>query len=228
MNTMPFKGPSIEKPSSPHRFYGPSSSAQTPIEDDPGKFQAEDDSCAAIAFNRGRLIILIDGSNLFYAALQLGIEIDYTKLLPCLARGDRLVHAFFYTGVDLSNDKQHGFLNWMCRNGYHVVTKPMVQLPDGSQRANLDVEIAVDMMRFSGCCDTIVLVSGDGDFVYAVKSIIYQGVRVEVVGLKSMTSNSLINAADCYTDLGAIKQAIQRIDRPDSLSNLDYQRYNSL
>ena len=29
--------------------------------------------------NRGRVAIFIDGSNLFYAALQLGIEIDYTK-----------------------------------------------------------------------------------------------------------------------------------------------------
>jgi hypothetical protein len=31
--------------------------------------------------NRGRVAIFIDGSNLFYAALKLGIEIDYTKLL---------------------------------------------------------------------------------------------------------------------------------------------------
>ncbi len=29
--------------------------------------------------NRGRVAIFIDGSNLFYAALQLGIEINYAK-----------------------------------------------------------------------------------------------------------------------------------------------------
>ena len=37
--------------------------------------------------NRGRVAIFIDGSNLFYAALQLGIEIDYTKLLCRLTAG---------------------------------------------------------------------------------------------------------------------------------------------
>lgn len=37
--------------------------------------------------NRGRVAIFIDGSNLFYAALQLGMEIDYTKLLVRLTGG---------------------------------------------------------------------------------------------------------------------------------------------
>ena len=31
--------------------------------------------------NRGRVAIFIDGKSLFYAALQLGIEINYKKLL---------------------------------------------------------------------------------------------------------------------------------------------------
>ncbi|MBD0304388.1 MAG: NYN domain-containing protein, partial [Tolypothrix sp. T3-bin4] len=39
--------------------------------------------------NRGRVAIFIDGSNLFYAALLLGIEIDYTKLLVRLTAGSR-------------------------------------------------------------------------------------------------------------------------------------------
>ena len=60
--------------------------------------------------NRGRVAIFIDGSNLFYAALQLGIEIDYTKLLCRLTSGSRLLRSFFYTGVDRTNEKQQGFL----------------------------------------------------------------------------------------------------------------------
>ena len=60
--------------------------------------------------NRGRVAIFIDGSNLFYAALQLGIEIDYAKLLARLTGGSRLLRSFFYTGVDRNNEKQQGFL----------------------------------------------------------------------------------------------------------------------
>lgn len=66
--------------------------------------------------NRGRVAIFLDGSNLFYAALQLGIEVDYTKLLCLLTQKSQLLRAFFYTGVDRTNEKQQGFLLWMRRN----------------------------------------------------------------------------------------------------------------
>ncbi|GAB4527575.1 MAG: NYN domain-containing protein [Pleurocapsa sp.] len=160
--------------------------------------------------NRGRVAIFIDGSNLFYAALQLGIEIDYSKLLLRITGGSRLLRSFFYTGVDRTNEKQQGFLLWMRRNGYRVIAKDLVQLPDGSKKANLDVEIAVDMMALVGAYDTAVLVSGDGDLAYAVDAVSYRGARVEVVSLRSMTSDSLINVADCYIDLDQIKEDIQK------------------
>ncbi len=163
--------------------------------------------------NRGRVAIFIYGSNLFYAALQLGLEIDYTKLLCRLTAGSRLLRSFFYTGVDPTNDKQQGFLLWMRRNGYRVIAKELVQLPDGSKKANLDVEIAVDMMALVGCYDTAILVSGDGDLAYAVDAVSYRGVRVEVVSLRTMTSDSLINVADRYIDLDTIKEDIQKAPR---------------
>lgn len=170
-------------------------------------------SSASILENRGRIAIFIDGSNLFYAALQLGIEIDYTKLLACLTNGSRLLRSFFYTGVDRSNEKQQGFLLWMRRNGYRVVAKDLIQLPDGTKKANLDVEIAVDMLALAGTYDTAVLVSGDGDLAYAVEVVGYRGVRVEVVSLRSMTSDNLINVADRYIDLESLKASIQKLPR---------------
>ncbi len=167
------------------------------------------------SLNRGRVAVFIDGANLFYAALQLGIEINYTKLLRSLTSDARLLRAFFYTGVDPTNEKQQSFLLWMRRNGYRVVTKELTQLPDGSKKADLDVEIAVDMMTLVGCYDTAILVSGDGDLAYAVNAVSYQGVRVEVVSLRSMTSDSLINFADSYIDLDAIKVDIQKASSND-------------
>ncbi|MGK7945620.1 MAG: NYN domain-containing protein [Microcystaceae cyanobacterium] len=165
--------------------------------------------------NRGRVAIFIDGSNLFYAALQLGIEIDYTKLLHRLTGGSRLLRAFFYTGVDRTNEKQQGFLLWMRRNGYRVIAKDLVQLPDGSKKANLDVEIAVDLMALVGSYDTAVIVSGDGDLAYAADAVSYRGARIEVVSLRSMTSDSLINVSDRYIDLDQIKEDIQKNHKPN-------------
>lgn len=157
-----------------------------------------------------RVAIFIDGSNLFYAALHLELEIDYAKLLCYLTGNRRLLRAYFYTGVDRTNEKQQGFLLWMRRNGYRVVAKELVPSPDGTKRANLDVEIAVDMMTLASHCDTMILLSGDGDLTYAVNTVAYLGVQVELVSLQSMTSESLINVADRYTDLATIRAAIQK------------------
>ncbi len=159
-----------------------------------------------------RIGIFIDGSNLFYAAMQLGLEIDYSKLLGYLAGGRRLLRAYFYTGVDPHNEKQQGFLLWMRRHGYRVVTKDLIHNADGSKHANLDVEIAVDMLELAQYCNTMVLLSGDGDLTYAVNTIAYRGVQVEVVSLQSMTSDSLVNIADRYVDLAKIRELIQRDD----------------
>jgi uncharacterized LabA/DUF88 family protein len=159
---------------------------------------------------RGRVAIFIDGANLFYAAYQLGIEIDYLKLLCRLTDGARLLRCFFYTGTEPTNEKQQRFLLWMRRNGYRVVDKEVTQLPDGSKKADLDVEIAVDLMALADFYDTAVLVSGDGDLAYAVNAISYRGVRVELVSLRSMTSDDLLNLCDRYIDLESIKGDIQK------------------
>lgn len=169
------------------------------------------DNLSAIELvNRGRVAIFIDGANLFYAAMQLGIEIDYIKLLRRLTSGAKLLRSFFYTGIDPYNDKQHNFILWMRRNGYRVIAKNLTLFPDGTKKANLDVEMAIDMMKLVGSYDTAVLVSGDGDLAYAVNAVSYQGVRVEVVSLRSMTSDSSVDVADCYIDLDAIKDEIKK------------------
>lgn len=160
--------------------------------------------------NPERVVIFIDGANLFYAAMQLGVEIDYAKLLQCLAQGRSLVRAYFYTGVDRANEKQQGFLLWMRRNGYRVVSKDLIQHPDGSRKANLDVEIAVDMLSLSHHCDTMILLSGTGELSYVVNAVAYQGNRVELVSLPSMTSESLMSVADRFTDLTTLKTSIQK------------------
>ena len=68
-------------------------------------------------------------------------------------------------------------------------------------------------MALAGAYETAVLVSGDGDLAYAVDAVSYRGARVEVVSLRSMTSDSLINVADRYIDLDQIKKDIQKTSK---------------
>jgi hypothetical protein len=117
---------------------------------------------------------------------------------------------FFYTGVDAGAERQQGFLLWMRRNGFRVVQKELKTFYDGTRKANLDVEIAVDMLSLAGRYDTAVLVSGDEDFVYAVNAVAYKGCRVEIVGFRSNTAPKLIDVADCFIDLGDIAEKVRK------------------
>src|SRR6476620_8583600 len=163
-----------------------------------------------VAGMRGRVAIFIDGNNLFHAARSAGVEIDYAKLLNFLRGESPLLRAFFYTGVDERAERQQGFLLWMRRNGYRVVQKELKTFPDGTKKANLDVEIAVDMLSLADKYDTAVLVSGDEDFSYAINAVAYKGCRVEIVGFRSNTAPKLIDVADCFIDLGEIAEKVRK------------------
>lgn len=160
--------------------------------------------------HRGRVAVFIDGNNLFHAARFHNIDVDYNKLLRVLLGDGRLLRAFFYTGVDAGAERQQGFLLWMRRNGFRVVQKELKTFYDGTRKANLDVEIAVDMLSLAGRYDTAVLVSGDEDFVYAVNAVAYKGCRVEVAGFRSNTAPRLIDVADFFIDLGEIAEAVRK------------------
>ncbi len=169
---------------------------------------------------RDRVVILIDGGSLFRAATQLSLEVDYEKLLPCLVRGRELVRAHFYTGYSPGNLKQAAFLKWMQNHGYRVVQKELTVNSDGSRRANLGVEIAIDMLQFAQIplakternipVNVIVLVSHNKDLSYVAEKISTQGIQLEIVGLKSLIQDSLLNYADRFIDLEEIQAVIRK------------------
>lgn len=161
---------------------------------------------------RGKITIFIDGNNLFHAARAVGVEIDYAKLLNFLRGNSDLLRAFFYTGVDEKAERQQGFLLWMRRNGYRVVEKELKTYADGTKKANLDVEIAVDMLSLADKYDTAVLVSGDEDFAYAINAVAYKGVRVELAGFRTNTSPRLIDVADQFIELDSHIEEITKLD----------------
>src|ERR1700741_4185485 len=160
--------------------------------------------------HRGRVAVFIDGNNLFPAARFHNIDIGYNKLLRVLLGDGRLLRAFFFTGVGIGGERQEGFLLWMRRNGFRVIQKELKTFYDGSRKANLDVEIAVDMLSLSGRYDTEVLVSGDEVFVYAVNAVAYKGCRVEIAGFRSNTAPKLIDVSDYFIDLGEIADKVRK------------------
>ncbi len=156
-----------------------------------------------------KVALFIDLGNLYFAARKLSIRVDYTRMVEVLTKGRRLLRSFAYAGVDPQNPESQGYLTWMKRHGFRVVTKHLRRFPDGTVKANLDVELAIDMLMIAPHIDTAVLISGDGDFVRLVEAVQFKGVRVEVVGLAEMTAMALIDVADTFTELSELVPVIQ-------------------
>jgi uncharacterized LabA/DUF88 family protein len=156
-----------------------------------------------------KVALFIDLGNLYFAARKLNIRVDYTRMVEVLTKGRRLLRSFAYAGVDPQSPESQGYLTWMKRHGFRVVTKHLRRFPDGTVKANLDVELAIDMLMIAPHIDAAVLVSGDGDFVRLVEAVQFKGVRVEVVGLAEMTAMALIDVADTFTELSELVPVIQ-------------------
>lgn len=148
--------------------------------------------------------VFVDVSNLFYSAKSAGVEVNYCRLLEHAVAGRDLIRASAYTGVDPENANQRKFIDFLRANGYKVICKDIHKYEGGRIKANLDIEIAVDIMLLSENLDVVVLVSGDGDFVRLVDAIQMKGVRCEVISFGISTSNELIDVADHFTEIGSL------------------------
>jgi uncharacterized LabA/DUF88 family protein len=143
-------------------------------------------------------------ANIFYAAKAAGVDIDYVTLLKSATAGRDFVRAYAYTGLDPENENQRQFHAFLARSGYKVISKDIRKYGDGRIKANLDIELVVDMMRMAEKLDIAVVVSGDGDFAPAIYAVQQQGVRVEVISFRGNTSSDLIDAADVFIDIASV------------------------
>lgn len=159
---------------------------------------------------RGRVMIFIDGNNLFFTQQYMNLDMDYLKLVEVLVGSAKLVRVMFYAGVDTQSSQSSNWQYFMRRKGFKMVTKPLMTLPDGSKKANCDVEMAVDMVMMQDAFDTAIVLSGDSDLTYAVQRLSSEGKQVEIVGSRQNTSIALTDAADRFVDLEGLRHQIAK------------------
>ncbi len=150
-----------------------------------------------------KVAVFFDMSNLYFAAKDLGIRIDYTKLLEFLVNGRRLHRAYAYMAVSHDDTTAIPFLTWLRRNGFRVITKPLKRFSDGTTKGDLDMELAVDVLTQAPYIDVAVIVSGDGDFTYLVDRAQRLGLRVEIASTPRYAAIELMEIADRFIDLEA-------------------------
>lgn len=168
-----------------------------------------------------RVMVFIDGSNLYAAIRSLGFEFDYRKLLSFFRKRSKLLRAYYYTALGDEQDYSpiRPLVDWLAYNGYAVITKPTKEYIDpvsGYKRTkgNMDIEIAVGMLQMAPYYDHAVLFSGDGDFRSVVQAAQDMGKQVTVVStLKTqppMIADELRRQADIFLELDEIKDELVR------------------
>ncbi|GAB4343654.1 MAG: NYN domain-containing protein [Cyanophyceae cyanobacterium] len=165
-----------------------------------------------------RLSIFVDGNNMFYAQQKNGWFFDPRRVLQHFTapEGTQLVNAFWYTGLKDPQD-QRGFRDALINLGYTVRTKILKEYYDDnsgrySQKANLDIEIVIDMFNTVEQYDRVVLFSGDGDFERAIELLRSKSTHITVVSTEGMIARELRNATDCYLDLNELRPKIEKVD----------------
>jgi len=134
--------------------------------------------------------VFIDGANLHASARQMGVDLDYAQLLPRLLPKNTPASAIhFYSGYDPNNLQQRRLHRDLQQMGVQLHLKEVTQFANGATKANLDGQIIVDLL--TNTFAHVILISGDGDFLPALKYLRDQGVQITVAAFGKNTNQEL-------------------------------------
>ena len=178
-----------------------------------------------------RISVFIDGANFFYMQKDgLGWFVDPKKLLDYLGSKGEVVDAYYYIGVDSSPEVKHeAFLKALPLMGYSLVTKQIKSLYSDKgiirRKANLDIEIVLDMFNTIDHYDMAVLVSGDGDFERPLQLLRARGKKFKVLATHSFIAREILELSGRhYIDFNEIRDYVEKTTTPSPAyrGNEDY------
>lgn len=153
-------------------------------------------------FKKESVAVFVDSQNLYYSArMGYAAKVNYEKLLRLITGNRKMVKAYAYIVQPPDGDVKP-FATSLERIGYIVKTKDVRTRSDGSAKANWDMGIALDILGILDRVDTIVLASGDGDFMPLVDFIKGKNRRVEIFAFPENTAYDLKEKADRFEPLG--------------------------
>lgn len=153
-----------------------------------------------------RVGVFVDVQNMYYSAKQLyNSKVNFRALLQEAVAGRRLVRAFAYV-IKADVKDETNFFDALTNIGFEVRAKDLQIFFGGAKKGDWDVGMAMDMLRMAQKIDTIVLVSGDGDFRDLADYLKSMGCRVEVISFGETTSAKLIEESDKFTDMDKDKK----------------------
>ena len=157
---------------------------------------------AIIKHPEQRVGVFIDTQNLYHSAKNIyHARVNFGNVLKDAVADRRLVRARAYA-VTTESGEEKGFFEALEKVGIEMRLKDLQVFAGGAKKADWDVGLAVDAITASPKVDTVIIFSGDGDFVPLVQYLqTHGGCQVEVVSFGRSTSLKLKEAADDFLDL---------------------------
>jgi len=155
-----------------------------------------------------RVGVFVDVANLLYSARTQRLTIDFGKLLDFLRGNRRLIRAHAYCPTSPQPGDDQMFLQAVKGLGYRITTKDYKTFSSGAKKADLDLDLCMDVVRLvdGNAVDCIVLVSGDGDFMPMLDYCSDHGVRVEVAAFDESMSAILRQGCDLFINLSMLDE----------------------
>ena len=149
-----------------------------------------------------RVGVFIDTQNLYHSAKNLyHAKVNFGQIVKDAVAERSLIRAVAYV-IATESGEEKGFFEALGKMGIETKIKDLQVFGSGAKKADWDVGLAIDAVKLAPKLDTVVLVSGDGDFVPLVEYLkTNEGCQVEIVSFGKSTSAKLIESADDFVDL---------------------------
>ena len=156
---------------------------------------------AVIKHPAQRVGVFIDTQNLYHSAKHLyKARVNFAKVLEEAVGGRILVRAVAYV-ISTESGEETNFFGALTKIGIETKVKDLQVFADGAKKADWDVGIAIDAVKMSPKLDTVIIASGDGDFIPLIEYLDMHGIQVEVISFGKSSSAKLKEAAHAFTDM---------------------------
>lgn len=146
-----------------------------------------------------KIAVFADVQNIYYTTRQAyGKQFNYRQLWQEISAQGEIAYAYAYA-IDRGDHQQQKFQEMLKYVGFEVKLKPYIQRTDGSAKGDWDVGITIDVMDVAAEVDTIILLTGDGDFAMLLDKVSSRfAVDTMAYGVPSLTAKALIDACSVF------------------------------